>query len=226
MDHRKRRFLKYGAYSAAAAALAGVGWQFRPTTPNDAPADIALADGQGDRLLIVYGSMLGSTGGQAAWMAEVARAAGYRAALYSAENAPAPDGFDRVMVGSAIRAAAWLEPVVNWAATHAEAIAARPHSLFQCSMTCAGMLVGNQGGPLTTDQSAQLQRDTDSLFAAAPVLAQSDVAFFPGRLDFDRLTPVLRVGYPFVAGSVMQGDFRDREAAESWARSSLSKDTG
>lgn len=222
MDRNKRRFLKYGAYCAAAAAFAGIGWQFRPTLPNDSPSDITLRDGSGPSLLIVYALMMGSTGGQATWMAETARSAGYRVALHAAETAPSPDAYDSVLFGSAIRAASWLDPAIAWASAHAKAIAARPHSLFQCSMTCAGMLLGNEGAALTNEQEAQLQSDTDTLFASAPALSGTPVAFFPGRLDFDRLTPMLRVGYPFVVGSVMQGDHRDRAAAEAWTRLQLS----
>lgn len=216
-----RRSVLKGAGIGAAAIAAGVGWQFRATTPPDGPQDIPLAPGAGPSLLIVYGSMMGSTGGQALWMALSAQSQGYRVQLSQAETATAPDAFDAVILGSAIRASAWLDPVVAWAGAHAASIAARPHGLFQCSMTCAGMLRGNGGMPLTAGQCRELRRDCDNLFRAAPALTESEVAFFPGRLEFDRLTPLLRLGYPIVSGSLMSGDHRDRPGAESWAAQHL-----
>lgn len=221
MTISRRSILKYSAYTAAAGVLGGGAWQLRPTVGSDAPDDIVLPAGSDPSLLIVYGSMTGSTGGQAQWIAEAAQTQGYRVALYSADTAPSPEGFDRVLIGSAIRAASWLEPVVDWVGAHAVEIAARPHSLFQCSMTCAGMVLGNDGQPLNDAQIDELRRDCDTLFTAAPGLSKSDVAFFPGRLEFSRLTPMIRVGYPVVAGSFMQGDFRDRASCEAWAANEL-----
>lgn len=221
MKISRRSVLKTGALAAGLGLVGGAGWQLRPTLAADGPVNIALPPGTGATMLIVYGTMMGSTGGQAQWMADAARAAGYRVALYDAENAPAPDEFDRVLVGSAIRASAWLDPVVKWASDHAVSIASRPFGLFQCSMTCAGMLLGNDGAALTDGQKAKLRTDCDSLFAQAPALASSTVAFLPGRLEFSRLTPLLRVGYPFVSGSFMQGDYRAPGAVDDWMAQQL-----
>ncbi|MFV0332918.1 MAG: flavodoxin domain-containing protein [Tropicimonas sp.] len=214
----RRQILKRATLGVGGIAAAGIGWQFRPILPPDAPPDQPLAAGDGPTLLVAYGSMMGSTGGQAAWIAAAARARGYRVQLSRIETAPAPDSFDAVVLGSAIRASAWLPEVTEWAAAQEAALAGRKLGLFQSSMTCAGMLRGNRGAALTADQRARLRGDCDSLFTAAPSLAGSEVAFFPGRLDFARLSPVLRIGYPVVSGSLMTGDYRDRARVESWAQ--------
>lgn len=214
----RRDILRYGAAGLGAGAAALIGWQFRPVTPPDGPPPQALRDGGGPSMLVVHASMMGSTATQAQWMADVAAQQGYRVQLTPAEDAPQPAGFDAVILGSAIRASNWLDPAIEWAARHADQIAAMPHALFQSSMTCAGMMLGNGGFTLTEGQQAELRRDSDSLRAAAPALAESPVACFPGRLEFARLTPVLRMGYPFVSGSLMTGDYRSRPDAEAWAR--------
>lgn len=221
MSLSRRRFLGYTGAGVTLAAAAGLGWQFRPTTPSDTPPNRPLPEGTGPSLLVVYGSMMGATGGQAAWVAEAAEQRGYRVQLATVETAPSPETFDAVVIGSAIRAGAWLPEVVDWTGAHAEVIAARPHHLFQGSMTCAGLLEGNAGTPLSPEQSAELRRDCDSLFTAAPALSETEVAFFPGRLEFSRLTPLLRVGYPFVAGSLMAGDYRNRADVDRWANTVL-----
>lgn len=221
MEISRRKLLRTGLYLGAAAGVATVGWQFRPTLAADGPVDRALPAGSGPSLLIVYGSMMGSTGTQAGWMADTATQAGYRVQLAAAETAPAPDAFDAVILGSAIRAASWVEPMIDWAAGHEAAIAARPHSLFQCSMTCAGMLLGNGNGRLTPEQQQELKRDGDALFTAAPLLADAPVRYFPGRLEYRFLTPLLRLGYPFVSGSIMTGDYRKKDVAQQWAAQAI-----
>lgn len=213
----RRDVLRYGGVGIGVGAAATLGWQFRPTTPPDGPAAQPLAAGSGPSLLVVHASMMGSTASQARWMADAAAAQGYRVELAPAQTAPDPAGYDAVILGSAIRAANWLDPILDWAGKHGEAIAARPHGLFQCSMTCAGMIEGNGGAALTEGQREELHRDSDSLRAAAPALSETEVTCFPGRLEFARLTPLLRLGYPFVAGSLMTGDYRRRDAAEAWA---------
>lgn len=217
----RRRLLKRAGLGAAAAMAAGLGWQFRPTEAAAFPADRPVPAGPGPSVLIVYASMMGSTAEQAQWIAEEAVRRGFRPQLSQAETAPGPEAFDAVILGSAIRASQWLEPALAWASRHQHALVARPHSLFQCSMTCAGYLRAQGGQPLNAAQRERLQRDLAALHASAPALRSTPVRFFPGRLEFSRLSPGLRLGYPLVAGSLLSGDHRQPEAARQWARDQL-----
>lgn len=217
----RRQVLRLTGMGAAAVLLGGAAWQLRPTAPADFPDNRALPHGDGRRLLVVYASMMGSTGQQAKWMTETADGLGFRTQLARAEVAPGPEGFDAVLFGSAIRASRWLEPALDWAAEHGSALASKPHGLFQCSMTCAGLLRSRADGQLAQADKAQLDGDLAALRKAAPALAASPVAFFPGRLEFARLTPLLRVGYPFVSGSIMDGDHRRPDAVRNWVNHAL-----
>lgn len=150
-------------------------------------------------------------------MAQSAAVLGFLTQLSRAETAPGPEGFDMVLFGSAIRTGQWVDPALEWAERHGAVLAAKPHGLFQCSMTCAGMLMSRPDGDLTQDQQAELGHDLAALHGVAPLLANSPVAFFPGRLEFGRLTPMLRIGYPWFSGSTFDGDHRRPEAVRSWA---------
>lgn len=86
-------------------------------------------------------------------------------------------------------------------------------------MTCAGLLLANPDGQLTTAQRSQLSGDLAALHTIAPALKQSPVEFFPGRLDFHRLTPMLRFGYPVVSGSFLSGDHRRQDEVEKFGNS-------
>lgn len=217
---QRRKFLRLAGAAAATGIVGGIAWQFRPTTEPVFP-ELALATGEESdpKLLVIYASMMGSTGEQAVWIAGAAQKAGMNVHLVRAEEAPAPDGYDAVILGSAIKASTWLDSALDWAGRHAEAMAQKPHALFQSSMTCAGLLLANQGEQLTDAQRTELSGDLVKLHATAPALKQSPVGFFPGRLDFHRLTPTLRFGYPVVSGSFLSGDHRRQGEVESFGNS-------
>jgi len=214
---QRRKFLRLAGAAAVTGLVGGIAWQFRPTTEPVFPSfPLATGDGSSPKLLVVYASMMGSTGEQAEWIAGTAQKVGMNVHLVRADDAPAPDEYDAVVFGSAIQASTWLDSALEWAAQHGEVIAQKPHALFQCSMTCAGLLLANQGGQLTAAQRTELTGDLGELHTVAPALKQSPIEFFPGRLDFHRLTPTLRFGYPVVSGSLLSGDHRRRGEVENF----------
>jgi len=204
----RRKAVKLGVGALGITAIGGIGWQFRSTKPAVFPTQaLSPMVPQKQRLLVIYASMMGSTGDQAVIVAETARAAGFAAQVSKVDEAPDPRNFDSIVLMSAIRGSAWLDEMVDYAAGYEKEIAARPHALLQCSMTCAGLL---QSAPeLSNENRAYLRKDMDSLLTAAPSLEKAPYDFLAGRLDFDYLTPVLRFGYPIVSKSLLYGDFRD-----------------
>ncbi|MFV0386826.1 flavodoxin domain-containing protein [Paracoccus sp. (in: a-proteobacteria)] len=218
----RRHLLRYGG-AAAGLALAGtLAYQFRAITPARFPSHPLRASSTwAPTLLVVYGSMMGSTGIQAAEMENVAQAAGWSTRLARVDEQPDPAAFDAVIMGSAIRAGSWLPEMLDWAQRSEAAILARPHALFQCSMRCAGLRRDQPDHGLTEADTAALKSDLDALHAAAPGLADAPIAFFGGVLDYDRLTPPLRIGYPIVSGSLMSGDYSRPEQNRAYAETVL-----
>lgn len=215
----RRQFLRQSAIVGALALSGPVLYQFRPTNTPDFPMQ---QDTPGARILVTYASMMGSTGEQAEGLARTLGAAGHKTHLVPVKENPDPSCYDAVIMGSAIRAASWLEEMIGWASAHRDTLANIPAALFQCSMTCAGYLMNGQG--LSADETATLARDLDSLFDAAPALRGKPRGFFPGRIDYDDLTPMIRLSYPIVSGSLMLGDYRDPAAVAQWGRTILARD--
>ena len=206
-----RRQILLGTGSVALVALGGtVGYQFRatkaPDTPPNQPNDQA-------RVLVTYATMMGSTGGVAETYAKTLQAAGHQVHFEKVRAGLDPSRFDAVVMGSAIKTSAWLPEIVDWAGTHNAVLRDKPVALFECSMTCAGAIAA--GGPSEADL-AQMAGDLTTLQAAAPSLTGRQVDFLPGRLDFDFLSPMIRMGYPFVGGTFW-GDHRDPARAEAAA---------
>lgn len=228
----RRALLRGGGAALGLAATGYVGWQFRPVTapdfveePDLGPDSLAeprtapdATAGTAPKLLVLYASMMGSTAGQAQVLAQQMRQQGFRTRLARIEDAPDPAKYDAVVLGSAIRTSNWLAPITDWAKTHRAALIDRPHALFQCSMTCAGLQLGNPDRLLSAENRAQLQNDLGGIFAAVPEFEAAPVEFFAGRLEFHRLAPMLRLLYPVVSGSTLHGDFRQPERIRAWAR--------
>jgi menaquinone-dependent protoporphyrinogen oxidase len=106
-----------------------------------------------------------------------------------------------VVLGSAVYAGSWLKEAVEWAHTHAEALADRPIWLFS-------------SGPLgvevhdAEEQPRQLAELTD-------LLKPRDHRVFYGALEKDKLGFAERMMVKAVKAP--EGDFRDWEAIGAWA---------
>lgn len=152
------------------------------------------------RVLVTYGSVMGSTAEIAAWVADELRAGQLDVVLADAATAPAPDSFDAVVAGSAVYRGQWRPEVVDYLHRHARSLAARPVWLFQ-SGPCGG--AGRLSKP--TPRIRWLAR---RLHARGPVV-------FGGNLDPERARDRFS---RWVATSTVAADYRDPVEIRSWAR--------
>jgi menaquinone-dependent protoporphyrinogen oxidase len=120
--------------------------------------------------------------------------------LCAPERVPGMDGYDAVVLGSAVYMGRWLADARELVSTHAETLATRPVWLFSS---------GPVGQPAKPDE--------DPIDAAAMVAATHARGhrLFSGRLDRHRLG--LREKAVVVAFRAPEGDFRDWPAIEAWA---------
>lgn len=164
-------------------------------------------------IMLVVASRHGATQGIAERIGEVLRGEGHTVSVFDAEQAPAPEWADAVIIGGAAYMGHWLEAASDYVRRHHGALSERPTWLFS-------------SGPVGDERVDRKGRDlleppqflTD---AAADVLAQGVRVFF-GRWDpsdepasfAERLFRKLPV-----PNSILPiGDFRDWEAIEGWAR--------
>lgn len=96
------------------------------------------------QILVAYASKSGSTADIAGWVSDALRAAGHTVTLAAAPEAPAPDAFDAVFVGSGIRAGQWDADGVAWLTRHAAALRARPVVTFSGSLQAADGAAASQ----------------------------------------------------------------------------------
>jgi menaquinone-dependent protoporphyrinogen oxidase len=88
------------------------------------------------RVLVVYHTSEGQTARIAEHIAEVLRGDGISVDVRETESAPAPAGYDGVVVGDSIHLHHSRE-LVRYVSDHVEGLEALPSALFQVSMTSA-----------------------------------------------------------------------------------------
>lgn len=152
------------------------------------------------RVLVTYGSVMGSTAEIATWVAEELRAARLEVQLVNASADPTPEGFDAVVVGSAIYHGRWRRECVRFLRHHRRTLRRQQVWLFQ-SGPCGGD--GRNTRPMPT--ITWLAR---RLHARGPVV-------FGGNLDPARATGRLS---RWVTTTSVAADYRDPEEIRSWAR--------
>ena len=177
------------------------------------------------RVLVVYGSRHGGTRGIADRIGEVLRSDGLDAVVTAANKAVDVDKADAFIVGSGVYMGSWLNEPLDFLSQHRDALASRPTWIFS-----SGPLPGsskedkdvdpvtNALGPTEGPGSGGRKKVEELLAAIQP----RDHVVFTGAFDakdppkalserFVRLMPVSSRILP-------DGDFRDWDAIEAWAK--------
>jgi menaquinone-dependent protoporphyrinogen oxidase len=160
------------------------------------------------RVLMAYASKLGSTAEIARAIAAVLELRGHQAEAIPMREVRSLDGWDAVILGSALYAAHWQRDANKFVARHRVALEGRPVWLFS-------------SGPLDARQAAANLPITEHAAAIVDGVAYREHRTFGGRLAPD--APV----DPHVLKTHPIGDFRDWEAISAWAASiAAALDTG
>ena len=150
------------------------------------------------RVLVAYASKLGSTGEIAETIAHVLRDGGHRAVAVAARDVTTLDGWDAVVLGSAVYAAHWQRDARRFTEHFHDDLVARPVWLFS-------------GGPLDRRLARADQPITPH---GAEITAGLDVRAhrtFGGRLTRDAAVD------PQVLQTHHLGDFRDWQSIVEYA---------
>ncbi len=158
----------------------------------------------GKRVLITYATGAGSTQEVAQAVADALAAQGLEPTVTRAQDAGAASDYDAVVLGSAVRAGRWLPAATNWLSTYRRELAEMPVALFAvCLSAC--------------DDAKPEQLETLRAYIAtqAEGLQLVDTAIFAGKLDYDKLSILLRGMLKLMRAP--EGDHRNWQAIQNWA---------
>ncbi len=153
-------------------------------------------------VLIAVASRHGSTREIAAVMAEELRACGLFTDVRDADEVASFDGYDAVILGSAVYFGSWLPQARKLVGRCQSEFAARPVWLFS-------------SGPLGSDDPKPLGEPAEVVDLMAQSHAREHLVLV-GKLDSSSLSLTERIVVAMVGAQ--KGDFRDWNAIRDWVR--------
>lgn len=161
-----------------------------------------------DRILVTYATRAGSTVEVAAAIGEALSGRGFSVDVKPVKEKPPVEGYQAVVIGSAIRMGNWLPAAVNFIKDNQAQLSRVPTAFFTVHML-------NRGEDEASRQARQAYTAT-----VRQILAPVDEAFFSGKMDYSRLSFLDRT----IAKAVEKqtdsraGDFRDWGKIRAWAQ--------
>jgi menaquinone-dependent protoporphyrinogen oxidase len=206
----RRDFLKLSGLALGGAALTCSGLGYAATrTPEIATPEFLFAKDTNmtQKILVTYATRAGSTAEIAAAIGQTLAARGFNVEVKPVKKVSALDGYQAVLLGSAIRMGNWLPEMVKFVLDNQSALNALPTALFTIHM-------------LNTDdaETSRAAREAYTVPVRA-LLPQAPEAFFGGVMDFSRLSFIDRFISNMV--KVVESDQRDWEKIRTWANTIL-----
>ena len=156
------------------------------------------------KILIAYATKAGSTAEVAAEIGRVIESkGGCQVDVRPVGKLNGVDGYDAVVIGSAIRAGKWLPEARKFVEKHRDALGRVPVALFAVCLT------------LKDDTEENRRTVAAYLDPICEIVQPVEVGLFAGVMDYSKLPFILRL--LMKAMKTPQGDFRDWEAITSWA---------
>jgi menaquinone-dependent protoporphyrinogen oxidase len=160
-----------------------------------------------NRVLVAYSSKHGATAEIAEKIGEVLRQAGLQVEIAPVKNVKDPKSYDAFVLGTAAYMFRWRSDLVSFLKKRQDVLVEKPTWLFS-------------SGPLGKGDPVELlkgQRFPRSLQLTIESIRPRDVAVFHGFVNMQKLN--FFESFVFKKRPDMQGDYRDWEAINSWAKS-------
>jgi menaquinone-dependent protoporphyrinogen oxidase len=161
-----------------------------------------------NRILVTFATRAGSTVEVAAAIADTLKRNGFAVDVRPVKEKPSVQGYQSVVIGSAIRMGNWLPEAVNFVKDDQAQLGRIPIAIFSVHML-------NRGEDEDSRQARQAYTAV-----VRQVLTPVDEAFFSGKMDYSRLSFLDRTIAKAVERQTNShpGDFREWEKIRVWAQ--------
>ena len=156
------------------------------------------------KALIVYASHYGSTEQIALTIAQELTRRGLTVDVQAVRQVSSLAGYDRVMLGSAVRYGQWLPEAVNFVSAHQAELNAKPTAFFTVHILNTA-----------ADPESEMSRKA-YLNPVRPLVKPGAEAFFAGKIDYSQLTVFERMLCKLIKSPA--GDLRDWNCISCWAQ--------
>ena len=164
------------------------------------------------KILVVYATRSGSTAEVAQAIAEEFRAQNAVVDVFDVTKAPAPEGYNAAVIGSAIRYGRWLPEAIKYVKSHKDRLSRMPVAYFNCGI----FLV--KGKPKQKEEAKKYNAPVGEIVKS---VAETG---FGGKLDFSKLKFWEKLLGKAVG--IPGGDYRDFKLIRAWARETYLKLAG
>ena len=156
------------------------------------------------KVLVAYATRAGSTLEVAQSIGQIFCEHGVLVDILPVKEIKSLDGYQAVIVGSAIRMGAWLPEAVKFVESHQAALNSIPKAYFLVSL-------------FLREDTPEMRKTVEGyLGPVRQILEPDSLAIFPGKMDYSKLSWVERQAAKFVKAP--EGDYRDWEAVRGWAQ--------
>lgn len=204
----RRKFLKIGGAALGAGILTcgGGAWLGLKTPSSVEFPEQSLCEGQGKKILIAYASKCGSTAEVSKAITELLCASGLTAELKRTSSVKSVEGYDGVVLGTAIYMGSPLKEAENFIEKFGRQLSETPFAIFDVCLTMKEATPDNERIAL------------DYLKSITGVISPIKTGAFSGRIDLATLPPIYRMfAQADNEGILAQGDYRDWKAISDWA---------
>lgn len=212
----RRDFLTAAGIVVGGAALVSVPGCSGDKTPAETDSEIETPEFHyGDdqsmkkRILVTYATRTGSTVGVASAIGETLSARGFKVDVVPSKENPQIDGYDAVVMGSAVNGAQWLPEAVEFVQQNRKALGRVPVALFTVHIMNLG------------DDAESKRKRLAYLDDVRPLVKPVEEVYFAGQgLDPKKASWFERWSYrAFKMGP--EGDCRDWNRIRGWAETIL-----